>query len=57
MHVSITKGNELFVMTGFNASGNDLNDVWKTEDLVNWSQVIADGHAQFDERYGAAGVV
>ena len=43
-------------MTGYASSGK-LNDVWKTKDLVNWTQVIADGHGQFAIRRGAAGVV
>ena len=42
-------------MTGYD--GNLLNDVWKTTDLVNWSQVITDGHAQFAKRLAAAGVL
>ena len=44
-------------MTGRNASDSISNDVWKTADLVNWSQVIANGHAQFARRRGAAVVL
>ena len=40
-------------MTGWDGS-NNLNDVWKTKDLVNWTLVIADGHGQFAQRQGAA---
>ena len=49
--MSLAKGGELFVIAG---SGND---VWKTADLTNWTQVLANGNSQFTARRGVAGVV
>ena len=54
--MSITKGGDLFVIAGMN-SGDVINDVWKTADLTNWTQVLADGHAKFAKRLAAGGVV
>lgn len=54
-HVTLVKGNELFVMTGL--TGNYRNDVYKTTDLINWTQVLANGNGQFTGRAFAAGVV
>ena len=44
------------MIAGMN-SGDVINDVWKTADLTNWTQVLANGHAKFTKRFGAAGVV
>ena len=54
--MSLTKGGDLFVIAGY-GSGGRKNDVWKTTDLTNWTQVLADGHGEFAERHSAGGVV
>lgn len=43
-------------MTGY-SYGDQLNDVWKTADLINWEEVQVNGNGQFAARQGAGGVV